>query len=467
MIRLDEGLRRRGVTSRQVFIMQSNGGLMTIKMASSNPVQTLLSGPAAGVLSGAYLPRLTRLSNVVTFDVGGTSTDIALVVGGVVTETTEGNIAGQDAAVEMQEISTIGAGGGTIARVGVDGRLKVGPDSAGARPGPACYALGGQDPTVTDADVVLGYIDPDYFLGGNFKLDARLAARAIEKQVAQHLGLSLEAAASGIVTVINSNMEGELRLRLMSRGLDPRSFALVALGGAGPVRACMIAKNLGIRHVIVPPFPGIGSAMGLLLTDMKRNYLVSRLKPLASFPLAEMEEIFTNLVQRSQSEAASEDRDVANLRHQRYIDLRYLGQGYELSIPCPGGPITAVTKDALIEQFHTMHESTYGYAARERTLEVVNFRLVTTASLQKLELKPRATAALPALESARKGTRRAYFQDTSGWVDTPVYDRTRLQEGHVIAGPAIIEQADSTTVVVAGQTARPDAYGNLVVMLQG
>jgi len=464
LMRLDEGLRRRGVTSRQVFIMQSNGGLMTIKMASSNPVQTLLSGPAAGVLSGAYLSRLTKLSNVVTFDVGGTSTDIALVVGGAVTETTEGNIAGQDAAVEMQEISTIGAGGGTIARVGVDGRLKVGPDSAGARPGPACYALGGQDPTVTDADVVLGYIDPGYFLGGNFKLDARLAARAIEKQVAQPLGLGLEAAASGIVTVINSNMEGELRLRLMSRGLDPRSFALVALGGAGPVRACMIAKNLGIRHVIVPPFPGIGSAMGLLLTDMKRNYLVSRLKPLASFPLAEMEEIFTNLGQRSQGEAASEDRDVANLRHQRYIDLRYLGQGYELSIPCPGGPITAVTKDALIEQFHTMHESTYGYAARERTLEVVNFRLVTTASLQKLELKPRATAALPALESARKGTRRAYFQD---WVDTPVHDRTRLHEGHAIAGPAIIEQADSTTVVVAGQTARPDAYGNLVVMLQG
>lgn len=281
---------------------------------------------------------------------------------------------------------------------------------------------------------------------------------AIERHVARPLALDVAAAANGIVTVINSRMEGELRLRLIARGFDPRTFALVALGGAGPVRACMIAKSLGIRHVIVPPYPGIGSAMGLLMTDVKRNYLVSRLKPLAQFPGAEMAAIFDSLIARANAEASAEDTDPATLRYERILDLRYLGQGYELSIPCPTGAFTDAAKAAIVAAFHALHAQTYGYDARDRVLEVVNFRLVTTAVLRKLELHPHAgTAAEPA---PVKSTRRAYF---GGWVDTPIYDRARLAPGQVIPGPAIIEQSDSTTVLVAGQTARPDRFGNLIV----
>lgn len=463
--RLDEGLRSRGVTTRQVFIMQSNGGLMSIKVASDKPVQTLLSGPAAGVISGAYLSKLTGHANIVTFDVGGTSTDIATIVDGVVTETTEGNVAGQDAAVGMNEISTIGAGGGTIARVGTDGRLKVGPDSAGARPGAACYGHGGENPTVTDADLVLGYIDPDYFLGGKFKLDTGLARAAIEEKVARPLGLSVEVAAAGIVTVINSRMEGELRLCLISRGFDPRSFALVALGGGGPVRACMVAKELGIQHVIVPPYPGLGSAMGLLMTDVKHNYVLSRLKPLMGFPSGEMDENFGLLMQRGRNEAEAEGTDSARLENQLYLDLRYQGQGYELSVPCPPGSMTQAVKDAMATQFHEMHLKMYGHHALGKPLEVVNFKLVTTTRLTKLALKPRSVELAVPLSGAKKGSRRAYFADLGGWTDTPVYERSRLQADHQIEGPAIIEQEDSTIVVAAGQRARPDVYGNLIVSL--
>jgi N-methylhydantoinase A len=463
--RLGQGLRDAGVATRQAFIMQSNGGLMSIKVASDNPVQTLLSGPAAGVISGAYLSRLTGLPNIVTFDVGGTSTDIATIVDGVVTETSEGSVAGHDAAVPMNEISTIGAGGGTIARVGADRRLKVGPDSAGARPGPACYGRGGEDPTVTDADVVLGYVDPDYFLGGKYKLDAERARAAVDEKVARPLGLSVEAAAAGIVTVINSRMEGELRLCLISRGFDPRAFALVALGGAGPVRACMIAKDLGIRHVIVPPYPGLGSAMGLLMTDVKHSYLLSRLKPLLAFDGDDMDEIFGTLVQRGRAEAEAEGTDVAALQAQLYLDLRYAGQGYELSIPCPPGTITPAVKEALAAQFHAMHMTIYGHNAPDKPLEVVNFRLVTRAPLPKLALGTRGADPAITLQRARKGTRRAYFADEGGWVDTPVYERTLLQPGHEVAGPAIVEQADSTTVIAGAQVARPDAHGNLIVSL--
>jgi N-methylhydantoinase A len=385
-----------------------------------------------------------------------------------VTETIEGNVAGHDAAVPMNEISTIGAGGGTIARVGTDGRLKVGPDSAGARPGAACYGRGGEDPTVTDADLVLGYIDPDYFLGGKYTLNPELARRAIEEKIAGPLGLSIEAAAAGIVTVINSRMEGELRLCLIARGFDPRSFALVALGGAGPVRACMVAKDLGIPHVIVPPYPGLGSAMGLLMTDVKHDYLVSRLRPLSDFPAAEMAEIFGALLGRAHAEAQAEGTDLATIEYQSYLDCRYVGQGYELSVPCPPGqpgPITDAMKASLAAQFHAMHLNIYGHHALDNALEVVNFRLVTTARLRKLSLSTRTGLPGRPLAEAQKSTRRAYFADLGGWVDTPIYERTLLQEGDEIQGPAIVEQEDSTTVITGGQTARTDAYGNLIVSL--
>jgi N-methylhydantoinase A len=465
--RLGDGLKDLGVTSKQVFIMQSNGGLMSIGVARSNPVHTLLSGPAAGVISGAYLSKLTGFRNVVTFDVGGTSTDIATIIDGVVTEADEGVIGGHDVAVPMNEIGTIGAGGGTIARVGSDGRLKVGPDSAGARPGPACYGLGGDEPTVTDADLVLGYLNPNYFLGGRLAIDKHLAFKAIETKVADKLGISVETAASGIVKIINSSMEGELRLRLMARGFDPRAFALVALGGAGPVHACMVAKNLGIRDVVVPPYPGLGSAMGLLLTDIKHDYIQSHLKLFADFSGHEMEREFETLLGRGRAEAEAEGSDLSNLLCECFLDLRYVGQGYELTVPCPPQPISVAVKNKVAAQFHELHKTIYGHNAPNDRLEVVNFRLITKIPQRKLVLGQQMKQAGGKITDAVKGSRKAFFEEAGGYVDTPVYDRSLLYSGAEIRGPVLLEQSDSTTVVVPGQVVRVDVYSNLIVSLEG
>jgi len=459
---LRDGLASVDVRTRQIFIMQSNGGLMSIDVARSNPVQTLLSGPAAGVIAGRYLSSLTGYRNVVTFDVGGTSTDIAVIIDGEVLETTEGSVAGHDCAVPMNEIATIGAGGGTIARVGVEGRLKVGPDSAGADPGPACYAKGGVDPTVTDADVVLGYLDPDAFLGGRLKLDRNASVAAITKNVGEPLSLTLERAAAGIVRIINSHMEGELRLSLMGRGLNPRDFALVAIGGGGPVRASTVAKSLGIRTVIVPPYPGLGSAMGLLLTDIRHTYLQSKLGPLASLDQAIARRIFDDLESRARLEAQAEGSDAASLDVQYFLELRYVGQGYELSIKCDPSDLTDVAKTAIRADYDALHERTYGHSASDSPLEVVNFRVDTLSPLHKLKLATIAPSDMP-LERAIKGRRQAFFEETKGYVTVPVYDRNKLARHHVVDGPAIVEQLDTTIVVIPGQRCAVDDHGNLIL----
>ena len=461
------GLRDLGIETRQVFIMQSNGGLMSIDVASRNPVQTLLSGPAAGVISSCHIAALTKFKNVVTFDVGGTSTDIATIIDGEATETVNGAVAGFDTAITMNEISTIGAGGGTIARVGVDGRLKVGPDSAGASPGPVCYGLGGEEPTVTDAAIYLSYLSESSFLGGKFKVDRALAENAIAEKIAAPLGLSTTAAANGIIRVVTSTMESELRLRLMARGHDPRTFALIAFGGAGPLYAAFIARNLGIKHVIVPPYPGLGSAMGLLLTDIKHNYVQSRLRPLDDFDPAEVTEMFNQLVREASAESETEDVDPAALELNFYLDLRYVGQGYELSVRCDGPGVTRDLLQNARKDFDDLHEKTFGHSAPEKPVEVVNVRVTSLAVLPKLKLPEIAEAANPDPADACTGHRDVNFDQSKAFVKTPVYARTSLRLGHEVSGPAIVEQFDTTTVVLPGQVAKPDRTGNLIIEAGG
>ena len=465
LTRMHQGLRDLGMKTKQVFIMQSNGGLMSIRGASSNPVHTLLSGPAAGVISGAYLAELTGMRNVVTFDVGGTTTDISTILDGQLTETTKGSVAGQDVAVPMNEIVTFGAGGCSIAGVGSDGRLKVGPHSAGADPGPVCFGRGGKEPTVTDADLVLGHLDPEYFLGGKYILDPDLARRAIAQSIAEPLGLSLEEAAAGIVTVVNNRMESQLRLALMSRGFDPGEFALVALGGGGPLRACMVAKGLGIRTVIIPPFPGLGSAMGLLLTDVRHNYMLSRLHALNAVAADESEATFNELLQRARNEAEAEGTAAETIVHDLLLDLRYVGQGYELTIPCPSARLTDSVKQTLAQRFHQAHLKMYGHEARNKHIEVVNFRLTSTGKLARLGLRREDKEAAPAAV-VPKNERRVWMPEAQGWVQLPVYDRAALPAGAVFAGPALVEQVDATALIASGQTARVDAYGNLIIVLE-
>ena len=463
--RLANGLKEAGLTTRQIFIMQSNGGLMSIDVASSNPVQTLLSGPAAGVISGKYLGEITGFPNLVTFDVGGTSTDVATVVDGENAETTEGSVAGHDSSVPMSEIGTIGAGGGTIARVGADGRLRVGPDSAGADPGPVCYGTGGEEPTVTDAALVLGYLDSSAALGGRVKIDRERAARAIEEKIAKPLGMSIEEAAFGIVKIISSHMEGEIRLRLMSRGYSPKRFALVPMGGAGPMHASMVAASLGFQAVLVPPYPGLGSAMGLLLTDIRHTYLQSRPGALETYDPAALGALFRGLRAKAVMEAANEGTPAESLRFSYFLELRYVGQGYELAVECGEVELDDTAKANVSAWFHAAHEKQYGHAAPDSPIEVVNCRVDSNAPLPRLAL-PAQARTRRSKRPTHKSTRKVYFAETRGFTDTPVYERAGLQPGDRIAGPAIIEQTDTTTVLLPGQKLEVDLHGNLILRFE-
>ena len=309
LLNLDRRLQDHGIATPQIFLMQSNGGLMRITMGARFPNQTLTSGPAAGVVAGAALTRATGRRNVVTLDIGGTSTDISVIADGRTSETSSGRIAGQDVGTPMLAVHTLGAGGGTIAWIGRDGLMKVGPQSAGAMPGPACYGRGGTAPTVTDANLVLGALGTKSVLGGRMALDLGLAERAIMDGVARPLGLDLVTAAAGILKIVNTNMAVDLRLAFQSRGEDPRRFALLAFGGAGPLHAAYLARDLGIPEVIVPPHPGLTSAMGLLQTDVRHLYLRSAVGLLSSYPVAEINGILADLRRRALDDVAEEGLD--------------------------------------------------------------------------------------------------------------------------------------------------------------
>ena len=460
--RLGKGLKEAGLTTPQIFIMQSNGGLMSIDVASSNPVQTLLSGPAGGVICGKYLSGITEFPNLVTFDVGGTSTDVATIVDGENAETTDGSVAGHDTSVPMSEIGTIGAGGGTIARVGVDGRLRVGPDSAGADPGPVCYGIGGEEPTVTDAALVLGYLDPSTPLAGRVRINRERSVRAIEEKIAKPLRISVEQAAYGIIKIINSSMEGEIRLRLMARGYNPKEFALVAMGGGGPMHASMVAANLGFKAVLVPPYPGLASAMGLLLTDIRHTYLQSRPGAFATYDAHALKALFDGLHDKALAEAKSEGTPADSVKFTDYLDLRYVGQGYELPVLCSSSVLTSADRTEISTRFHELHEKQYGHCAPDSPIEIVNCRVDSVAPLPKLHLPALPSISRRADAVPIRTTRKVYMEGR-GYRDTPVYERPRLQPGDRIAGPAIVEQLDTTTVVVPEQHIETDSRGNIIL----
>lgn len=459
--RLGDRLADAGLTTEQLFIMQSNGGLMRLNIAASYPSQTVLSGPAAGVVFGEYLGRITGHPDIVTFDIGGTSTDISLVSAGEHEETRSGEVSGQDLGLPMIQIRTFGAGGGTVAWVGPDGLLKVGPRSAGAVPGPACYGNGGTEPTVTDANLVLGYLDPDGFVGGGVRIDPELARRAIQTHIAGPLGLTVEEAALGIIRVMNVNLEVGLRLSFVERGLDQRTFVLAAFGGAGPVHAAQVARDLSMNTVIVPPNPGIGCAMGLLQSDVKHHYLRTKFSPLELASASEIESMFEDLEARAISDVLEEGFDRADVMVQRQLDLRYPYQGYELTVSCDGS-FTEESKPDIRRAFHARHEEVYRTSAKDQDPDVVNVRVVCSACSPRLTLAKAGRGGLSP-EAAMAGTRPALFDANNGYVDVPIYDRARLLAGNRIEGPGIVKQFDSTVLILAGQAAVVDDVGNLVI----
>jgi N-methylhydantoinase A len=459
---LDARLREAGIATPQVFVMQSNGGLMRINMGARFPNQTLLSGPAAGVVSGLDLARLGGRADLVTFDMGGTSTDIGLIAGGRVEETSAGRIAGQDIGTPMLAVTTLGAGGGTIARIGPDGLLKVGPDSAGADPGPACYGRGGDRPTVTDANLLLGALGADSALGGRMRMDPALAATAVERTLAQPLGLTVTAAAAGILTIVNTTMAVDLRLTFQRRGEDPRRFALVAFGGAGPLHAALLAREIGIPTVLVPTHPGLGSAMGLLQTSVRHVYVRSAVGRLSEFPMAAMNGHFQALRDQALADVAEEGFEEGAVHFTRQLDMRYPHQGYQIAVEVPDGAVSDGDRPALKRLFDDAHQRIYGANAPDEDAEIVTFRLIAEIAVPRLE-PPTIADGDGDVGRAVKGERDLYDLASGAFLPAGVYDRSRLLAGDRIAGPAIVEQFDSTTVVLAGQSVEVDRRGNLLI----
>ena len=460
LMRLERRLIERGLKTPQLFLMQSNGGLMRISLGARHPNQTLLSGPAAGVIAGAELARRTRRHHVITFDMGGTSTDISVIVEGRLLETTQGQIAGQDIGTPMLRVRTLGAGGGTIAWIGKDGLLKVGPRSAGSVPGPACYGRGGEEPTVTDANVALGALSGDTVLAGSLRIDAGRAARAIET-VARPLGLDVLQGAAGILRIVNTQMAVDLRLALQEQGQDPRKFALVAFGGAGPLHAAALARSVGIPTVLVPPYPGLNCAIGMLQTSVRHSYLKSEVGVLSRFPTGRMNDLFRELREQALAEASEEGFAHDAVKLTRLLDLRYPHQGYTLPVACPAD-ITDADKARLKQAFDEVHLQVYGQSAPREDAEIVTFRLQAEIEVPRLEL-PALAHGDGRAERALKGERPLFDIDDNRFVRASVYDRQALMAGDTIAGPAIIDQFDATTVLLGGQTATVDDTATLII----
>jgi N-methylhydantoinase A len=464
--RLESTLRDAGLRS-ELRVMASNGGVATPAMVSEKPVMTLLSGLAAGVLGGAWIGTLSGREKLVTFDIGGTSADIGIVVEGRFAETDarSTSIAGFPLLLPMIDIHTIGAGGGSIAYVDQGGAFRVGPRSAGAVPGPAAYGRGGNEPTVTDANVVLGRLDKHDFLGGSMKLDEEAAHRVIG-DLAQSLGMSKLEAAEGVLTVINSNMANAIRSRTVQKGIDPREFALVAFGGAGPLHGAEVAAMLGFPEVIVPPYPGITSAMGLLTTDLKYDAIRTQFQVSDRVDLqrlnADIAAMETDLKQQFAA-----DRQSTSLSFVRDGDLRCVGQGYELKIPFPPGVVGEQELASVWERFHKAHEREYGHAFVGSPIEIVNLRVVGVGQMPKI-----ARLAAPegaTLDEARVRTGQCVFR-VDGELrsfETSFYRRHQLPVGKVFTGPAIVLQKDSTTVIPPGCNAINDPAGNLILTIVG
>jgi N-methylhydantoinase A len=440
---------------------QSNGGVIGFPTAAVMPVRTVLSGPSTGVVGAQAVGKAAGFADLITFDMGGTSTDVSLLKGGEPRVASEATVHGYPIKAPMLDIHTIGAGGGSIAYVDSGGLLKVGPRSAGADPGPVCYGRGNTEPTVTDANIVLQTLNPTHLLGGRMAVRQDLAREAIGRLAAQ-LKLSALQTAQGIVSVVTANMARAIRVISVQRGHDPRDYTLVAFGGAGPLHAARLARELEIRRIMVPRSPGILCAMGLLLTDLRANFATTRLLPLAATILPDIAAAFAALDTQAAAWFANEQIGADARRIVRTVDMRYAGQNYELAVPLPAGPMTAQTLDQLVAAFADAHQRLYGFVAAEEPVQLVTFRLEATGIVNKATLR-QEPAVGPDASAAIVAHRDVWIAEQERAVACPVYDRNRLRPGNCFVGPAIVEQMDATTLVLPGMNAKVDFYLNIIV----
>ena len=441
-------------------ILQSNGGVASPREAAGKPVRTLASGPAAGVIGAIQIAARSGFADIITFDVGGTSTDVCLIEGGRPVIARERLFNGHPVRFPTIDVHSVGAGGGSIAWVDPGGFLHVGPQSAGANPGPACYGTGGREPTVTDANVVLGRLPSDALLDGRLPIRADLAHAAIKEKIAIPMDIGVEDAAVGLLTILNENLVQAIRVISVEQGFDPRRFTLVAFGGAGPLLASQLARELGISRVLVPPHPGLLCALGLLMTDARSDFSLTRIAPLAACGAAGLNAAFSELERDVAAWFERERVDAATRTTQRGIDMRYVGQSHELTVPVKDGEFRDADLDALAATFRGEHERVYGYAP-DAPAQVVTFRVTACARTTTPNVIGRAPFGQAG--ATTRSRRRVYFKECGGFVDCPVYDRARLARDTRIDGPAIVHQMDTTTVVLPDQSAEFDDGGCLIL----
>lgn len=474
LTKLREQVRQLGLPS-ELYIMLSNGGITTCETASEYPIRLIESGPAAGALAASFYSQLQGLDHVISFDMGGTTAKICVIDQGQPMVTTEFEVArvyrfkkgsGLPVKVPVIEMIEIGAGGGSIARLDALGLLKVGPDSAGADPGPACYGLGGRAPTVTDADLVLGYLDPDYFLGGKMQLDRAAAAEAIHTGVAEPLGMDLTRAAWGIHQVVNENMANAARIHLVERGRDQRRYSLIAFGGAGPVHAYRVAEKLKLQRLVCPLAAGVTSAFGFLVAPLAFDFVQTYLTTLHDIDFAHLHTIFTEMEARGRALIRQAGVPEEAITVTRSADMRYRHQGFEINVPIPARQLSAADIPQLQAIFDDEYARMYKRLNPTVPVEALNWRVIVAGPRPSIHLKQLAGGQVSS-DAARKGDRSAYFPEVSGYLNCPVYDRYRLAPGTVLLGPAIIEERESTVVIGPDARLEVDPYQNVVVQLPG
>jgi N-methylhydantoinase A len=453
--------------SSDLHIMGSNGGLATSSMVAEKPVLTILSGPAAGVMGGAWSGGQSDRHSLITFDVGGTSADIGIIQHGQFAEASPRDtwIAGFPLMVPMIDIHTIGAGGGSIAFRDKGGAFKVGPRSAGARPGPSCYGFGGDQPTVTDANLALGRLIPDNFLGGEMTLDQDKANQVIDT-LADELSMDRLSCAEGIITIVNSAMANAIRSRTVQRGLDPREFSLMAFGGGGPLQAAEVAALLAIPEVIVPPYPGITSAIGLLTTDIKYDAIRTAFQVSKQVDHTRVETMFTDMEGQLAKQFQADNIADEDVEFLRYADIRYVGQGYELRVKIDDHRFDAAAEQRLFDQFEKQHHTEYGRSFPDSAKEIVNVRVSGIGKSTKLEKQD--TPISGSIADAHIKTTACVFRHNAELktFDTAIYQRDKLPLETRIDGPAIILQQDTTTVVRPDDHFRIDNQGNMLISIK-
>jgi len=470
LARLESRLSEIGIEAG-LQLMTSAGGTVSADVAASQPVQLIESGPAAGVIAATYIGGQVGIDNLISFDMGGTTAKVGLVENGVpkisphfevgAAAVADNKSAGYPVRTPVVDLVEIGAGGGSIAWVDPGGALRVGPQSGGADPGPACYGKGQTEPTITDANLVLGRLNPDYFIGGEQSLNRGLAEKAVQT-IADRLGMNLVEAANGIVQIANAHMLAAIRLISVQRGFDPREFVLVAFGGAGPLHAGALAAEMGMDKLLVPMSPGVTSALGLLVSDIRHDFVQTSIGATADIDWAGLNRTFSALQAKARDVLEGEGIAESDQSFLRFIDMRYIGQSYELKVAADQRTLEQTDAAVLNQRFFQEHERAYGYAATDQPTEIVNVRLSATGAIPRPQLRNLEEGDLDS-SGAVKDRRHVYFSEAQETLPCDVFDRYQLKCGNRITGPAIVEEIDSTVLIHPGDYADVDRFGNLVI----